>query len=93
MTRTTNFTAHLRRYVNVGLDDGWQSCGAGWNGSFHTKAGEPIIDKAKFPDMKAMVDKAHSLSLRAGWYMCVSANQPSYHPCGRQRLITSIARR
>ena len=56
-------------FDNVGLDDGWQACGAGWNGSFHTADGEPIVDRAKFPDIGAMVAKAHSLGLKAGWYM------------------------
>ena len=53
----------------VGLDDGWQQCGAGVNKSFHTAAGDPIIDLKKFPDMGAMVAKAHSLGLKAGWYL------------------------
>ena len=45
----------------------WQKCGAGYNGSFHTDKGEPIIDEKKFPDMGSMVAKAHSLGLKAGW--------------------------
>ena len=56
-------------YEFVGLDDGWQKCGAGVNGSFHTAEGDPIIDATKFPDMKAMVAKAHELGLKAGWYL------------------------
>ena len=55
-------------YKDVGLDDAWQMCGAGINGSFHDIHGNPIVDRKKFPDMKAMVDRAHSLGLTAGWY-------------------------
>jgi alpha-galactosidase len=56
-------------YDNVGLDDGWQKCGAGVNGSFHSADGVPIVDETKFPSMVGMVDKAHSLGLKCGWYM------------------------
>ena len=56
-------------YEFVGLDDGWQKCGAGINGSFHTASGDPIVDESKFPDMEGMVVKAHSLGLKAGWYL------------------------
>jgi hypothetical protein len=55
-------------YNNVGLDDVWQACGAGVNGSFHNATGYPLVDKAKFPSMKAMTDHAHALGLRMGWY-------------------------
>jgi hypothetical protein len=30
--------------------------------------GTPQVDTVRFPDMKAMVAKAHKLGLRAGWY-------------------------
>jgi alpha-galactosidase len=56
-------------YVDVGLDDNWQACGAGVNKSFHDAEGRPIINLKKFPDMKKMTDYAHSLGLTAGWYM------------------------
>ena len=38
-------------YDYAGLDDGWQSCGAGINGSFHTKDGTPIVNTTKFPSL------------------------------------------
>jgi len=56
-------------YDRVGLDDGWQACGAGVNGSFHDAGGNPIIDLGKFPDMGAMVGRARALGLKSGWYM------------------------
>lgn len=60
---------HDLGYEFIGLDDGWQACGAGVNGSFHDAAGRPLIDTAKFPDMKLMVAAAHARGLKAGWYM------------------------
>ena len=40
--------------------------------------GTPQVDMVRFPDMKAMVSKAHGIGLRAGWYMgnyqCSGAN-------------------
>lgn len=56
-------------YEFVGLDDGWQLCGAGINGSFFDRTGKPIVDLDKFPDFEMMTAKAHSLNLRAGWYL------------------------
>jgi hypothetical protein len=31
--------------------------------------GTPIFDKVRFPNVKGMVEKAHGMGLRAGWYM------------------------
>jgi hypothetical protein len=56
-------------YVHIGLDDFWQKCGAGVNGSFHDKQGRPLIDKTKFPNMKGMVAYGTSLGLLPGWYL------------------------
>ena len=55
-------------YQYVGLDDAWQACGAGVNGSFYSPAGDPIVNTTKFPSMSGMVAKAHSLGLKAGFY-------------------------
>mmetsp|Transcript_25776 Transcript_25776/g.41677 ORF Transcript_25776/g.41677 Transcript_25776/m.41677 type:complete len:430 (-) Transcript_25776:2525-3814(-) len=55
-------------YTSVGLDDNWQMCKAGVNGTFHDERGNPIIDRAKFYDMKNMTDFIHALNLTAGWY-------------------------
>lgn len=55
-------------YENCGLDDYYQACGTGAGGSFHNASGYPLIDKTKFPDMKAMTDHAHSIGLKMGWY-------------------------
>jgi hypothetical protein len=47
-------------FVHVGIDDGWQACGTGRmvnnKSSFHAADGTPLVNKTKFPDLKAMVD-------------------------------------
>ena len=56
-------------FRSIGLDDNWQACGNGTNGSsFHDEDGMPMINLNTFPDLKGMVDKAHRLNLTAGWY-------------------------
>jgi hypothetical protein len=44
-------------------------CGTGVNGTYHNASGWPLVNKTRYPDMKAMTAKAHSLGLRAGFYM------------------------
>ena len=66
-------------FTSVGLDDAWQgfdsgkpgidACQRGYNGTFHDEHGNPLWAKATFPDPAGMVAKAHSLGLKAGWYM------------------------
>ena len=56
-------------WQDVGLDDNWQACGAGVDGSFFDANGNPLINTATFPDMKGMVQYAHSRGLNAGFYM------------------------
>jgi hypothetical protein len=55
-------------FRDVGLDDGWQSCGGpgSFNGSHHTIDGDVLVNLTRFPNMTAMVAKAHSLNLSAG---------------------------
>jgi hypothetical protein len=56
-------------YNTAGLDDAWQACGTGVDGSFHDAQGTPLVNKTTFPDLGAMVAKAHSLGLQAGFYI------------------------
>jgi alpha-galactosidase len=60
--------AYCTGYASIGLDDGWQECGAGFDGSFHDAAGNPLVNKTKFADLAAMVSYGHSKGLRVGWY-------------------------
>lgn len=60
-------------YCDIGLDDAWQACGKGSGGyQYHAQDSNgdwfPVVNTTRFPDMKAMTDKAHSLGLTAGWY-------------------------
>ena len=64
----------------MGLDDYYQACGTGVDKSFHNASGYPLIDKKKFPDMKAMTDHAHSLGLRIGWWVLFGSPKASSIP-------------
>ena len=55
-------------YSSVGVDEGWEGCGQGVNGTQHDSTGLPTID-ANFPDTAAMVREIHALGLSAGWYL------------------------
>jgi alpha-galactosidase len=56
-------------YSEIGIDDGWQQCGAGVNGTFHDAHGHAIWDTAKFPDARAMVKEAKAkYGVGIGWY-------------------------
>lgn len=58
-------------YCDVGLDDNWQDCGSPMAASgmnYHDVDGNPLVNLTSFPDMKKMVNHAHSLGLTAGWY-------------------------
>jgi alpha-galactosidase len=55
-------------YNRIGLDDAWQDCGKGVNGSFHDVNGKPLIN-SRFPDMRAMNQYAKSKGIGSGWYL------------------------
>jgi len=55
-------------YCSVGVDEGWEACGAGLNGTQHEADGTPTIAPT-FPDTKKMVDEIHEMGLKAGWYL------------------------
>ena len=44
-------------------------CGTGVNGSYHNSSGWPLVNTTRYPDMKAMTDRARKLGLRPGFYM------------------------
>lgn len=66
-------------YIDVGLDDAWQQCGAGVNHGYHRADGSPIVNTTRFPDLASMTAFAHSLNLTASWYMnnCECADHSS----------------
>jgi hypothetical protein len=56
-------------YTLVSLDDCWQACGEGVNGSFHDAHGVPLVNLSKFPSLKNMTALAHSVGVRMSFYM------------------------
>jgi hypothetical protein len=56
-------------YKFANLDDGWQACGKGVNGSYHDAKGFPLMDPIKFPNVTAMTEKAYALGLSPGFYI------------------------
>ena len=67
--RTGKFSLCDVGYCSVGVDEGWEGCGAGVNHTQHAADGRPTIDTKSFPDTKAMVTDVHALGLVAGWYL------------------------
>lgn len=65
-------------FDRVGIDAGWNLC-TGVNGSWHDASGHFIIDKSRFPDMKAMTAHAHSQGVKMDFYL----NQDGLCPEGR----------
>lgn len=56
-------------YALVGIDGGWTACGTGAGRSeYHSADGRPLIDRQKFPDLKAFVDTGHQKGVKLGWY-------------------------
>ena len=55
-------------YVDLGIDEGWEGCGEGFNHTQHTAYGWPVVDTTKFADMNATSAYIHGKGLRAGWY-------------------------
>ena len=56
-------------YDHIGIDDGWQDCGAGVDGSFHSAAGAVLINETLFPDMLQMTRFAHQKKVHMGCYV------------------------
>jgi len=72
-------------YSNVGLDDGWQLCGAYGpeKFTFHDALGSPVINRSRFPDFEAMTAHAHAKGLTAGWYLnnCICSDHCKSTKC------------
>ena len=64
-TSATLFSAGFR---DVGIDDAWEACGAGVNGSYHDAAGKPLINTTRFPDMAGLTSYARSRNVTMSFY-------------------------
>lgn len=56
-------------FNRVGIDDCWQSCGEGVNGSFHSADGAPLVNRTEFPDMHALVQRGVEKKIAVGFYV------------------------
>ena len=60
-------------YRTCGIDEGWEACGKGVNGTQHDVNGNPVVDTSKFPDMGELVKFGHSKGIRMGWWVAFTA--------------------
>ena len=58
-------------FTSVGIDEGWEGCGAGVNGTQHYVNGTPAVNN-KFPDLASLVKYAHDRKVEIGWYQNAS---------------------
>eukprot|EP00039_Didymoeca_costata_P021705 m.345237 g.345237 ORF g.345237 m.345237 type:complete len:764 (+) comp25973_c0_seq1:95-2386(+) len=56
-------------YNRIGLDDGWQDCGKGVNGTFHTADGRPLVKNTTFPSLSQLNSYAKNKGVGSGWYL------------------------
>ena len=55
-------------YASVGIDEGWEGCGQGVDGTQHAADGTPVINTYRLPDMKKLVEYGHNAGVKMGWY-------------------------
>lgn len=67
-TSPSSMTLLALGFDEIGIDDGWQSCGAGLNGTFHSVSGETLVNRDRFPDLQRMTARASELGVKMGWY-------------------------
>jgi len=56
-------------FDRLGMDDNWQACGLGVNGSFHDAQGVPLWNLQEFPNVTRMNAAIHALGLNSDWYI------------------------
>lgn len=68
-------------YCMVGIDEGWEGCGLGVNGTQHFLNGTPATNLKLFPDMRGLVARGHAEGLKMGWYFngcgCMERTEPA----------------
>lgn len=60
------------------------------NGSWHDRDGHFIVNKTKFPDMKALVDAGHAKGVKMGFYLNQDLD-PAWHACKSEGSIHGAA--
>ena len=68
-------------YCMAGIDEGWEGCGLGVNGTQHYLNGTPAVKPLKFPDMPGLVRYGHVKGVKMGWYFngcgCIEKREPA----------------
>lgn len=55
-------------YYRLGIDDGWQACGAGKSSSYHADDGTPLVNRTRFHNLKELVNIGHEHGLLMDFY-------------------------
>jgi len=55
-------------YYRLGIDDGWQACGAGKGNSYHAEDGTPLVNHTRFHNLKDLVNIGHENGLLMDFY-------------------------
>ena len=81
-------------FCSVGVDEGWEACGGGINGTQHAADGTPTINTTRFPDMGKMVEYGHGLGLTVGWYengcKCAEKKDDPFNYAGDVRSLAAF---
>ena len=62
-------TLHSLGYASIGIDEGWEGCKMGVNGTVHYLNGTPAVDPKRFPSMPSLVKYGHSKGVQMGFYL------------------------
>jgi alpha-galactosidase len=68
-------------YDSVGIDEGWEGCGEGVNGTQHDAQGNPLANKRRFPDLAGLVEFGRQRHIKMGWYL---------NGCGCPEILTQF---
>ena len=81
-------------FCSVGVDEGWEACGGGINGTQHAADGTPTINTTRFPDMGKMVEYGHGVGLTVGWYengcKCAEKKDDPFNYAGDVRSLAAF---
>jgi len=56
-------------YRSFGIDEGYEGCGLGVNGTVHLADGTPTVDQKRFPNLPQLVKYGHAKGLSMGFYL------------------------
>jgi alpha-galactosidase len=84
-------------YSDVGIDDAWEACGSGVNGSYHDASGRPLINTTRFPDMRALTAHARARGATMSWYgnccgCAAGEHRLAEHPLQSRSRLDSVVK-